>query len=76
VAGAILITERTVAVRRAGWRAVLVSVTFLIEIAYGWWLAAATMTGIVKHLLRIRGQWVPVKTQEEEDSWPTEKLAA
>ena len=76
VAGVILVTERTVAVRRAGWRAVLVSVTFVIEMAYGWWLAAATLTGIAKHVLRIRGQWVPVKTQKEEDPWHTEKLAA
>jgi biofilm PGA synthesis N-glycosyltransferase PgaC len=76
VAGAILLTERTVAVRRAGWPAVLVSLTFVIEMAYGWWLVAATLTGICKHLLRIGGQWVPVKTQEEEGRWRTEMLPA
>ncbi len=76
VAGAILVTERTVAVRRAGRRAVLVSVTSVIEMAYGWWVAAATLTGIVKHLLRARGQWVPVKTRQEEAPWHTDKLAA
>jgi cellulose synthase/poly-beta-1,6-N-acetylglucosamine synthase-like glycosyltransferase len=76
VAGAILVTERTVAVRRAGWRAVLVSVTSVLEMAYGWWVAAATLAGIVKHLFRARGQWVPVKTRNEEAPWHTDKLAA
>jgi cellulose synthase/poly-beta-1,6-N-acetylglucosamine synthase-like glycosyltransferase len=64
-AGAILLVERTVAVRRVGWSAIGISLALVIEMAYTWWLTAATLTGIAKHVFRRDGQWVKVKTVEE-----------
>jgi poly-beta-1,6-N-acetyl-D-glucosamine synthase len=54
---AIVALERTVTVRKGGWKAMLIAALILPEVAYDWFLAATYLTGLVQHLRSTPHQW-------------------
>ena len=54
---ALTLTERIVTVRKGGWRAMLLGALIFPELVYDWFLAAAYLTGLYKHLRSKPAQW-------------------
>jgi cellulose synthase/poly-beta-1,6-N-acetylglucosamine synthase-like glycosyltransferase len=53
----IFVVERTVTVWRAGWRARLLALPLLVELAYAEFILAVFVVGFVDALLRRRAEW-------------------
>jgi biofilm PGA synthesis N-glycosyltransferase PgaC len=60
---ALLVYARVYTVKRCGGRAMLLAGLVLPEMIYGWWITAASTSGLVKHLTGINGQWDSVKVR-------------
>ena len=60
---ALLVYARVYTVKRCGGRAMLLAGLVLPEMIYGWWITAASTSGLVKHLIGINGQWDSVKVR-------------
>jgi biofilm PGA synthesis N-glycosyltransferase PgaC len=53
----LFIGERVITVRKAGWRAMLLSALLLPELLYDWFMAACYMQGLVLHLRGTAPVW-------------------
>jgi poly-beta-1,6-N-acetyl-D-glucosamine synthase len=53
----LFLAERIITVREDGWRAMAWSLLIVPELAYDWFMSAAYLTGLVKHLRGRATQW-------------------
>jgi biofilm PGA synthesis N-glycosyltransferase PgaC len=53
----LFIGERVITVRKAGWRAMLLSALLLPELFYDWFMGAAYLAGLTKHLRGSAAAW-------------------
>ena len=54
---ALFIGERVISVRKAGWKATLLSALLLPELAYDWFMAVCYLQGLVQHLRGTTAIW-------------------
>ena len=53
----LFVGERVITVRREGWRAMCVSLLLVPDLLYDWFMAAAYVSGLTKHLRGSATQW-------------------